>query len=76
MNKCVTTNHEDVHDELHRRVGRRDFGKFVSEALGLHGSERKLNAGYRAMAADIEREADSKEWTIALAHDAFVLGVH
>ena len=60
---------EDVYDGLYRLVGKRRISQFVSDILRPHVSDQSLDGGYRAMAADTEREAEAAEWLTALAND-------
>ena len=70
MHKRMTiTLDEDVYDGLYRTVGKRQISQFVSDVLRPHVSDRTLDGGYQAMAADADREADAQEWIAALAND-------
>ena len=70
MHKRMTiTLDEDVYDGLYRTVGKRQISQFVSDILRPHVSDRSLDDGYRAMAADGEREEEAREWITALAND-------
>jgi hypothetical protein len=60
---------EDVYDGLYRLVEKRRISQFISDVLRPHVSDRSLDAGYRAMAADTEREDEAQEWIAALAND-------
>ncbi|MCU0493176.1 MAG: hypothetical protein MUD01_16445 [Chloroflexaceae bacterium] len=71
--KLTITLDEDVYDGLHKVVGRRKISQFIEELVRPHVIEADLEAGYQAMAADVEREADALEWseaTVGDAHDA------
>ncbi len=46
-------------EESHRRAGRRKFNRSV---VGHRMKRDDLDAGYRMMAADREREAEASEW--------------
>ncbi len=61
---------EDVYDGLYRLVGKRRISQFVSDVLRPHVSDQSLDDGYRAMAADGEREDEAREWLAALANDS------
>jgi predicted CopG family antitoxin len=70
MHKRMTiTLDEDVYDGLYRLVGKRRISQFVSDVLRPHVSDRSLDEGYRAMAADTEREEEARDWLAALAND-------
>ena len=70
MHKRMTiTLDEDVYDGLYRLVGKHRISQFISDVLRPHVSDQTLDAGYREMAADVEREAEAREWLSALAND-------
>ena len=60
---------EEVYDGLYRTVGKRRMSQFIEDVLRPHVSGSALDEGYRAMAADREREADAREWIEGLAGD-------
>jgi hypothetical protein len=71
MHKRMTiTLDEAVYDGLYRTVGKRRMSQFIEDLVRPHVSDTTLDAGYRAMAADGEREADASEWINALAGDS------
>ena len=45
------------------------MSQFIEDLVRPHASGTALDAGYRAMAADSEREAEAAEWIEALAAD-------
>jgi len=69
--QLVITLPDDVYEELRRRAGREDVSSYI-ERLVRPGaiSDRDLEAGYRAMAADEEREREAREWIEAEPGDA------
>jgi hypothetical protein len=42
---------------------------FIEDLVRPYVSESSLDEGYRAMAADSERETEAREWNIAFAGD-------
>ena len=58
---------DDVYEGLYRKVGPRRIGKFLENLARPHVIEDELEAGYRAMAMDEEREREAREWVEALA---------
>jgi hypothetical protein len=58
---------EAVYEGLHRIVGRGKISHFIEDLVRPYVSESALDEGYRAMAADGEREAEAREWNNALA---------
>ena len=52
----------------HRRIGRGNISSFIGDLVRPHVvDEDSLEAQYRAMAADREREREAAEWVEALA---------
>lgn len=54
-----------VYESLKQKVGARGIGAYVSDLVRPHVVENDLEAGYKAMAIDTEREKEAKEWTEA-----------
>ena len=70
MHKRMTiTLDEAVYEGLYRTVGKRRMSQFIEDLLRPHVVDTSLDDGYRAMAADKEREAEAMEWCNALAGD-------
>lgn len=54
---------DDVYDGLFRVIGRGKVGQFLQELARPHVLQNvALDEGYRAMAADQEREAAASQW--------------
>ena len=71
MHKRMTiTLDEAVYDGLYRTVGKRRMSQFIEDLVRPHVSDTALDAGYRAMATDGERETNASEWINALASDS------
>jgi predicted CopG family antitoxin len=60
---------EAVYDGLYRMVGKQRISQFIEDLVRPHVADTSLDDGYRAMAADQEREAQAMEWCNALAAD-------
>jgi predicted CopG family antitoxin len=60
---------EAVYDGLYRTVGKRRMSQFIEDLLKPHVLDTALDAGYRAMAADVEREAEAQAWVNGLIAD-------
>jgi hypothetical protein len=60
---------EAVYEGLYRTVGKRRMSRFIEDLVRPHVMGNFLDEGYRAMAADKEREIEAKEWSDALAVD-------
>ena len=67
--KLTITVDEEVYAGLHRVVGRRRISRFLNELAKPHVVDEGLEEGYRAMAADEERERDAIEWSETLISD-------
>jgi hypothetical protein len=71
MNKKLTiTVEEEVYKGLHRVIGRRKISRFLNDLARPHvTADADLEVGYRAMAADEEREREALEWIEGLVGD-------
>jgi predicted CopG family antitoxin len=70
MHKRMTiTLDEAVYEGLHRTIGKRRISQFIEDLVRPHVLDTSLDDGYRAMAADQEREAAAREWSNALVKD-------
>lgn len=70
MHKRITiTLDEAVYEDLQRTVGKRRISRFIEDLLRQHVMDTSLDDGYRAMAADQNREAEALEWCDAIGGD-------
>ncbi len=61
--KLTITVADDVYRGLHQKVGRGEISRFIESLVRPHVvTDADLEAGYRAMAADTEREREAWEW--------------
>lgn len=67
--KMTITLDEEVYEGLYRTIGKRRMSQFIEDLLRPHVLDTALDDGYRAMAANSEREAEAMEWCNALAKD-------
>lgn len=67
--KMTITLDEAVYEGLYRTIGKRRMSQFIEDLLRPHVLDTSLDEGYRAMAADKEREAEAAQWCNALAKD-------
>jgi len=65
--KLAITVEDDVYTDLHSAIGRRRISRFLNDLARPHVIGRDLAEGYRAMAADSEREREAAEWAEKLA---------
>ena len=67
MSKKLTIMVDDeVYAGLHNVVGRRRISRFLNNLARPHVTRQDLAEGYRAMAADEEREHEAEEWVEAV----------
>jgi predicted CopG family antitoxin len=70
MSKKLTITVEDeVYEGLHSVIGRRRISRFLNDLARPHVTRREVAEGYRAMAADEEREREATEWVENLTPD-------
>ncbi len=67
--KLTITVDDEVYSGLHDRVGRRKISRFLNDLARPHVLPGDLAAGYRAMAADHDREREAAEWVEGLTAD-------
>ena len=67
--KLTITVDEQVYEGLHEIVGRHRISRFIEELVRPHVVAADLDAAYRAMAQDEEREAEALEWGEATVRD-------
>ncbi len=61
--KLTITLADDVYQGLHHRIGRGQISSFIEGLVRPHVVEDyALEAAYREMAADTEREREALEW--------------
>jgi predicted CopG family antitoxin len=60
--KLTITVDERVYEGLHAVVGRRRISRFIERLVRPHVERDHLDAAYRQMAADEQREAEALEW--------------
>jgi hypothetical protein len=67
--KMTITLDEAVYEGLYRTIGRRKMSQFIEDLVRPHVLDTILDEGYKAMAADNEREIEAMEWCNAIAGD-------
>ncbi len=67
--KLTITVADDVYQGLHQRIGRRRISRFLETLARPHLVLPELEAAYREMAADEEREREALEWSEAVIGD-------
>lgn len=67
--KLTITIDEHVYDGLHTAIGRRNISQFIEALVRPHVMGAELEAAYREMAADEDREAEALDWAEATVGD-------
>lgn len=67
--KLTITIDEQVYEGLHSVVGRRRISHFIEDLVRPYVLGHEIEAGYRAMAQDADREVEAIEWAEALVGD-------
>ena len=67
--KLTITLDERVYEGLHAVVGRGHISRFIEDLVRPHVIYRELEAAYKEMAQDEEREAEALEWAEATVGD-------
>ena len=67
--RMTITLDEAVYDGLYRMIGKRRMSQFIEDLVRPYVVDTSLDDGYKAMAADKEREAQATEWCNALIGD-------
>jgi predicted CopG family antitoxin len=65
--RMTITLDQEVYEGLYRTIGKRRMSQFIEDLLRPHVLDSNLDEGYRAMAADSEREKEASEWSNGLA---------
>ena len=67
--KHTITVDDEVYTGLHSVIGRRRISRFLNDLARPHVLQGDLAEGYKAMAADEEREREATEWVENLTGD-------
>ena len=67
--KLTITLDSQVYEGLHRVIGRGHISQFVEDLVRPHVLGKDMEAAYRAMSQDEEREAEALEWAEATLGD-------
>ena len=67
--KLTITVDDEVYAGLHSIIGRRRISRFLNDLARPHVLQAELAEGYKAMAADEEREREATEWVENLTAD-------
>lgn len=67
--KMTITLDEAVYEGLYRMIGKRKMSQFIEDLVRPHVIDTTLDDGYKAMAADKDREIEAMEWCNAIAGD-------
>lgn len=67
--KLTITVSDEVYEGLRTKIGPGKISRFLDSLARPHVVESDLEEGYRAMAADREREAEADEWIESLVEE-------
>ncbi len=67
--KLTVTIDEKVYEAMHRVIGRGSISRFIEDLVRPHVMEQDLEASYRELAKDEEREKEALEWAEAMIGD-------
>ena len=67
--KLTITVDEEVYRGLYRRIGPRKISRFIEDLVRPHVTSQALDAEYKQMAADEEREREALEWAEGVIED-------
>jgi len=67
--KLTITIDEQVYEGLYAVIGRRRSSRFIEDLVRPYVLYQELEAAYRQMAQDEEREAEALEWAEATVGD-------
>lgn len=67
--KLTITVSEEVYEGLHAKIGAGRISRFIDGLARPHVVDAELDAAYKAMAADKQREAEALEWAENLTGD-------
>lgn len=67
--KLTITVEDEIYHGLHSVIGRRRISRFLNDLARPHVLQNNLSEGYRAMAADKDREREASEWVENLTGD-------
>lgn len=73
--KMTITLDEQVYEGLYHIIGKRRISQFIEDLVRPYvlGHHKQLEAGYQAMAADEQREAEALDWCNESASSTFGL---
>ena len=67
--KLTITIDEQVYEGLYAVIGRRRISRFIEDLVRPYVLHQELEAAYRQMAQDEERETEALEWAEATMRD-------
>jgi predicted CopG family antitoxin len=67
--KLTITVDREVYEDLHSKIGRGKISSFIESLVKPHLLDADLEAAYREMGMDEEREREAVEWAEAMIGD-------
>ena len=69
MQKLTITVNDKLYKALYAEVGKGKISRFADDTMTKALKEKQLEASYREMATDVEREKEAMEWCEGLIAD-------
>jgi predicted CopG family antitoxin len=63
IKKLTITVDEEVYSGLHKIIGRRKISHFIEDLVRPHVVKKSLDAAYKKMSQDQDREAEALDWS-------------
>ncbi len=71
MKKLTISISEEVYEGLYAKIGSGKISRFLDALARPHVVDEDIDAGYRAMSLDSNREDQANEWTSGLINEAW-----
>ena len=71
MKKLTISISEEVYEGLYAKIGSGKISRFLDTLARPHVVDQDVEAGYRAMSRDVDREEQANEWTSGLINETW-----
>ena len=71
MKKLTISISEEVYEGLYAKIGSGKISRFLDALARPHVVDEDIDAGYRAMSLDADREDQANDWTSGLVNEAW-----
>ena len=69
MSKITISLHDNIVNGLHEKIGRGRISQFIEQLIKPYFIDSALEAAYREMKKDADREAEAEMWSESLIGD-------